>query len=120
MKVLIIEDSKVVRQLLKTMLKQLELEVVAEAEDGLTGLELAMQHKPDIITVDLHLPKVDGLDIIKYLKKANAGMSIIVISSVEPGEREESFFRGADAVIDKPFKIEQLQHVIERLSQVKK
>lgn len=94
------------------------VDIVAEAEDGLQGLELAMHHRPDLVTVDLHLPKVDGIEIIKYLKKADANMAVVVISALDKGDREACFFRGADAVLDKPVRLEQLQHVMERLRRV--
>ena len=115
MKAVVIEDSKVMRHYIKTMLKQLNVEVIGEAEDGVAGLELVIQSSPDLVMLDLHLPKADGKDILKYLKQSSKNMKVVIMSALDAEEKEACYNRGADSILEKPFTLDQVKNVLESL-----
>jgi len=81
-KVLIADDEPKIRRGLKTLLSRCggDLEVVAEAEDGETALDLAVEREPDILLIDVRMPFRNGLELIEGLNKALPGRVIIIVS----------------------------------------
>jgi two-component system, NarL family, response regulator NreC len=80
-KVALIDDHPIVRQGLRNLLQtESSLEVVAEADDGITGLELVQRVKPDVLIVDLMMPGLNGLDLIKQVLKRLPRLRILVLS----------------------------------------
>ena len=77
MKILVIDDSETVRSQLRRDLVGFGYEVV-EAEDGVVGLSQALAHKPDLILCDVNMPNLDGLSMIRHLRK-EPGMSALPI-----------------------------------------
>lgn len=79
--ILIADDHDIIREGIKSVLKpHSEYEVCAEAADGEQALEYARQLKPDILLLDISLPKVSGLDIIERVRKASSRTKIIIVS----------------------------------------
>jgi two-component system response regulator NreC len=80
-KVVLIDDHPIVRQGLRNLLQtEPSLAVIAEADDGITGLELVRRLKPDVLIVDLIMPGLNGLDLIKQALKHLPGLRIVVLS----------------------------------------
>lgn len=101
--VLLIEDNPGFRFLFKEALEYLGHKVL-EAEDGETGLESAKNNLPDLIFLDLMIPKMDGFEVLKKLKAEPSTRPIhVVILSVlnEPRDIQKSFELGADKYIVK-------------------
>ncbi|MFA7404547.1 MAG: response regulator [Pelobacteraceae bacterium] len=111
MNVLIVEDTASSRKLLRITLEHYGC-TVFEAQDGLEGLDLATQHKPDIIISDALMPRMDGFQLLRALKVDPALKSIpfIFYSSTYTGEKEAELARtlGADAFVAKPTEPEEL------------
>lgn len=86
-KVLIIEDEKQLLDVLRRKLEKENFDVI-EAQDGVLGLELALSEKPDIILLDIILPKMDGLTLVDKLKEDDEGRKIpvIILSNLENAE----------------------------------
>jgi NarL family two-component system response regulator LiaR len=81
-RVLIADDHAVVRQGLRTFLGlQEDIEVVAEAGDGEEALATALEHRPDVVLIDLVMPKLDGIETIRRLREQAPGVRAIVLSS---------------------------------------
>lgn len=79
--IIIADDYDIIREGIKSVLKsQPQYEVCAEARDGEETLELVRKLKPDILLLDISLPKVSGLDIIKRIKYASSKTKIIIVS----------------------------------------
>lgn len=76
-KILIIEDEIPLRQALKTKLQE-EKMTVLEAKDGVEGIQMAIQNKPDLILLDIIMPKMNGIDVVKDLKN-NIGLSQVPV-----------------------------------------
>ena len=80
-KVALIDDHPIVRQGLRNLLQtEPSFQVVAEADDGITGLELVQRVRPDVLIVDLMMPGLSGLDLIKQVLKRLPRLRIVVLS----------------------------------------
>lgn len=104
-RVLIVEDDKDILNLVAWHLKAADYEVL-KAEDGISGLDMALREKPDLIVLDLMLPGMDGLDVCKTLKRdkqAGATPIIILTARGEEADRIVGLELGADDYVVKPF-----------------
>ena len=112
-RILIVDDSFYMRTMLKNMLTDAGYEVVGEAPNGQTALELAKETKPDLVTLDVILPDNTGLDVLKGIKKDQPDMKIIIVSAV--GQEvivHEATENGALAYIVKPFSEEKVLETV--------
>lgn len=105
-KVLVVEDSPVVRDLLVHILDaDPEIRVIGTAANGEEAIEAAGRNRPDLITMDVHMPKMDGFEATRIIMETNPVPIIIVTGSVSMIEMEISFHAieaGALTVIHKP------------------
>jgi DNA-binding NarL/FixJ family response regulator len=97
-KIIIAEDQTLVRQGLRSLLdSELELKVVAEAENGLEAIRLAAKHKPDLILLDLAMPKLSGISALNEIKRQFPGIKILALTFHTSEEYIlEAFKSGAD------------------------
>jgi len=87
-RVLIVEDQAVVREGLAAILSyQADIEVVGEAKDGIEAVEMLLSAKPDVILLDLVMPRQDGLTTIPILKEKKPDVHILVLTSFADNER---------------------------------
>ena len=110
------DDSFYMRTMLKNMLADAGYEVVGEAPNGQTALELAKETKPDLITLDVILPDNTGLDVLKGIKADQPDMKVIIVSAV--GQEvivNEAMEYGAKAYIVKPFSEEKVLEVVSQV-----
>jgi len=114
--VLIVDDASFMRLNLKQILEEDEYEIVGEAENGREAVEKYQNLEPDIVTMDITMPEMDGLEAIKAIKDIDPGANIVVVSAM--GQQKmviEAIEAGAEDFIVKPFKDER---VIEALKKV--
>jgi CheY-like chemotaxis protein len=112
-KILIVDDDKVIADILNDLLadKQRSVDV---CYDGLAAIESIQKGFYDLILVDLIMPKVGGLDILKYAKKANPNVIVIIITGYASLETAITAIReGAYDYIRKPCKLEEIKIVVE-------
>lgn len=117
-RILIVDDSFYMRTMLKNMLTDAGYDVVGEAPNGQTALELAKETNPDLITLDVILPDNTGLDVLKGIKKDQPDMKVIIVSAV--GQEvivNEAIEYGALAYIVKPFSEEKVLEVVSKALQ---
>ncbi len=108
-KVLIVDDSAYMRSVIKSALVKEGYEVVGEAEDGETAIELALDLNPDLITLDNILPDMIGLEIIKVLQEERLSSKVIMVSAVgQQTMLNKGIELGAAAYLLKPFTSESL------------
>ena len=105
-RVLIVDDSSVVRRTLKTvLLSDPDFSVVGAGSDGKEGMELALKLKPDLVILDVDMPRMNGLEVLAELKKKNPELAIIMFSSlVQKGSviTLDAISLGADDYFCKP------------------
>ncbi len=116
-KVLIVDDSLYMRTLINSALIATgRYEVIGQAGTGSQGIELALEHEPDLITMDNILPDMIGIDIVKELRAEGLTSKIIMVSAVGQDDVvEEGRSNGADDYLVKPFTAEVLVERIDNL-----
>ncbi|MER5933636.1 response regulator [Streptomyces sp. NPDC002054] len=106
-KVLVVEDDVQLVRALRINLEARKFEVET-ASDGKNALELAAARKPDVIVLDLGLPDIDGIDVIKEVRKTS-GVPILVLSARHMSEEKiRALDAGADDYMTKPFSMDEL------------
>ena len=106
-KILVVEDDPSVKNLMVTTLKAHDYQYIV-ASNGTEALLEASSHKPDIVLLDLGLPDMDGVDIIKNIRSWS-NMPIIVVSArSEDSDKIGALDAGADDYLTKPFSVEEL------------
>lgn len=103
-KVLIIEDDAEIINLLEIHLKDLSCEV-SKAMDGLDGMNLALESKPDLIILDIALPTMDGIEVCQKIRAVQNTPIIMLTAKSEEIDRVLGLEVGADDYITKPFSI---------------
>ena len=106
-KILIVEDDKTLIDVLKYNFSKEGYRVVT-AIDGLQGLEVARAEKPDIIILDIMLPKLDGLEVCRILRKEMTTPILMLTAKVEEIDKVVGLELGADDYITKPFSLREL------------
>ena len=106
-KIMIVDDSEAIRNLLKDMLLIGKHEVVALAVDGIDAIEKFSTIKPDVILLDVAMPKKDGLTTLKEIKKMNQNAKVIMITVRDEMDMiQDCVAAGALAYITKPFVVD--------------
>ena len=114
MKVLVIDDERSIREHLEMFLQEKGFEVLS-AENGETGIGLICNEKPDILILDIRLPGMDGLEVLRRIKKGNHTVSVIMITAFHDMETTIQAMRlGAYDYVRKPLDIDELETVIDR------
>ncbi|HOK40190.1 MAG TPA: response regulator [bacterium] len=116
-KIIIIDDEINLRKILNFNLKIKGYEIY-EAENGLVGLNLIKQIKPDLILLDLMMPEMNGYQVVEELKKDEelSKIPIFILSAkVKPEEINKLLSMGVLKYITKPFNIKELNQEIENL-----
>jgi len=113
--ILVIEDEEYIRKVLKYNLELDGFEVYL-AEDGLTGLELAREKRPDLILLDWMMPGLDGLQVLSELKhdERTKGIPVFMLTAKSMmAEVGRALYEGADDYITKPFDVIELGQVLK-------
>ncbi len=115
-KILIIDDSKVVRNILIEIFEKHDYEVVGETGNSAEAVELMKKLSPDIIMLDIMMPDIDGIEILKRIRAENKDVKIIMISSLDSvGTIKECMKEGADHYLMKPFEEDKVMEVMETI-----
>ncbi|MFJ2485596.1 response regulator [Pseudomonas sp. NPDC087639] len=81
LKAIVVDDHPFIRSSVKMLLKQEQFEVVAEADNGADAVQLAREHAPDLIILDIAMPKLDGLEVISRISALGLSSKILVLTS---------------------------------------
>ena len=120
-KILVVEDSKITRDLIVSTLEDMEelsdYEII-EAENGFEALKLLPRNKFSLVLTDINMPDINGLELVKFIKGNQLYKDIpLVIISTEGSkrDREKGLALGADSYLVKPFEPEDLQELVKKL-----
>ena len=108
LRVLVVDDSKIIRRVLCDIIRSdATKEVVGEAEDGKQAIELMRKTKPDVITLDINMPVMDGLTTLKHIMISNPTPTVMISALTQEGATEtfESLKYGAIDFLPKPSKV---------------
>ncbi|VBB06288.1 Hypothetical protein LUCI_1512 [Lucifera butyrica] len=112
-RILICDDSAFMRMILKKMLQENGHEVVAEAENGKQAVQLYKEHTPDVTTMDITMPEMDGIEAVKLIHAENPIARVIMVTAI--GQRpiiSDALQAGASDFIVKPFEANQVLRTI--------
>lgn len=102
--VVLVDDSRMSRNMLRAIVEEAGYSVVAEAGNGEEAIEVYRQYKPDLITLDITMPKMDGIDALKKLKEIDPSVKAIMITAAgQQNKLIEALKLGAKRFITKPF-----------------
>ena len=103
-RVLIVDDALIMRQRIKQIALQAGWQIAGEAKDGVEALELYRREKPQLVTLDIVMPNMDGVDTLKQMVNYDASAKIVMISAVNQKDKLAECIRsGASDFIVKPF-----------------
>ncbi|MBT5471702.1 MAG: response regulator [Nitrospina sp.] len=117
-KVLVVDDSAVMRQIIKKNLKELGFSDLSEAEDGAAGLKKAGEEPVDLIVSDWNMPNMTGLEFLKAVRADDKlkGINFIMVTSEADKEKiMEAVQAGVNQYIVKPFNAMQLEEKIKAI-----
>ncbi len=115
-RVLVVDDAAFMRMLIKKILTQAGHQVVGEASNGKEAVEKYKELKPDLVTMDIVMPEMDGITAVKEIMKIDPNAKIIMITAVgQEAKVMEALKSGAKGYIVKPF---QAPKVIEEVNRV--
>ena len=105
--ILIVEDDAPIRNLITTTLKAHEYKFLT-AQNGENAIMQASSHNPDIVLLDLGLPDIDGIEVIKRIRTWSETPIIVISARSEDNDKIEALDAGADDYLTKPFSVEEL------------
>ena len=114
-KVLIVDDAAFMRMMIKDILAKNDYEIVGEAENGLKAIEKWQELRPDLTTMDITMPEMDGITAVKEIKKIDPNAKIIMCSAM--GQQAmviEAIQAGARDFIVKPFQPDRVLEAVRK------
>ncbi|MFV2060374.1 MAG: response regulator [Gammaproteobacteria bacterium] len=116
LKVLIVDDDSLIREMLRLILSESGLTVSGEAGDGATTRRLLAENPPHLVLLDIVLPGENGLELLSFIKKEYPEIHVIMISGEPSSKRVQSAISsGARGFIVKPFNAQNVMSAIKRL-----
>ncbi len=117
MNLLIVDDSLIVRNAIERCVQNGEISSVFRAENGQEAVEMFAHHRPELVTMDLTMPKLDGLQAISRIRSIEPNSSILVISALNSHKTAmEAISRGACGFLTKPFTEREVGEALEELA----
>ena len=115
-KILIVDDAAFMRMMIKDILTKNGYEVVAEAANGVEAVELYKSHQPDLVTMDITMPEMDGIEAVKQMKAVNPAAKVIMCSAM--GQQSmvmDAIKAGANDFIVKPFQADRVLEAVKKI-----
>ncbi len=115
MKILLVDDSRTIRNIQKSTLKSLGHEDILEASDGVEALKIKAETPPDLMLVDWNMPNMDGITLIRKIRETDKTTPIIMCTTeAEKSRILEAVKAGVNNYVVKPFTAETLSERIEQ------
>lgn len=118
--ILVVDDEARMRKLIKRILSN-KYDIKGEAKDGKEALEKYEELDPDIITLDIQMPELDGVEVLSEIKEKDESKKVVVVSVVSPHEKNmEEIKEKADAHVTKPARKKELLDTVEKILEEEK
>ncbi|MFB6208015.1 MAG: response regulator [Candidatus Nanohaloarchaea archaeon] len=116
MKALVVDDSAFMRNMMKQVLDDMDFEEIHEAESGEEAVEKHDEVEPDVITLDIVMGEMSGIDALEQIKEDDDDVTVIMVSAVGQEQMvDEAMEKGADDFVNKPFDEEDIKDTITEL-----
>jgi len=115
MKVMLVDDSRTIRNIQKNVLAQLGHTDIMEAGDGVEALSLLEKELPDLMLIDWNMPNMDGITLVRKVRETNKTVPMIMCTTEAQKERViEAIKAGVNNYVVKPFNVESLAEKIDQ------
>ena len=115
-KILIVDDSRTSRKILKGILEGAGYEIIGEATNGQEGYDSYVELKPDIVTMDITMPVLDGIEALKKIKGDFPDAKVVMVTAAgQKTKMVEAVQNGANEFVSKPFDPEQLKKIMDKV-----
>lgn len=116
-KIMIVDDSRILRKILTNTLTEAGHEVIADAGNGKEALMLLEKVQPDLITLDITMPVMDGLEALNQIKASYPDIKVIMVSAAgQKNKVMEALKGGASDFLQKPFEPEDVINIISKFA----
>jgi len=108
-RLLVVDDATIMRMRIGGVAREAGWEVVAEATNGVEGLARYREHRPDLVTLDIVMPELDGVEMLRQLRSEDPAARVVMVSAVDQRAKlRECISLGALDFVVKPFDKERL------------
>lgn len=115
-KVLIVDDAAFMRMMIKDILEKNDFEIIGEASNGVMAVDMYKKEKPDVVTMDITMPDMDGIEAVKQIKAFDPDAKVIMCSAM--GQQSmvmDAIIAGAKDFIVKPFQADRVLEAIKKV-----
>jgi len=114
--VLLVDDSRTSRKMLRSLLERNGFDIIGEAVNGEEGYLQYKELHPDIVTMDITMPVMDGIESLTLIKREDANAKVVMITAAGQKEKMvEALKRGAEEFITKPFDDNEVLNALRRI-----
>jgi DNA-binding response OmpR family regulator len=114
--ILVVEDESGIRSLIKEVLED-EGYIIYEAADGVVGLEQFKIRQPNLVLLDITMPRLDGFAVLQEIRQQNVDVAVLMVSALRSKSVvAQVIANGADGYLHKPFKLQELVAEVQRMS----
>jgi two-component system chemotaxis response regulator CheY len=116
LRLLIVDDSNIIRRRIERSQRLPRLQVVGTARDGREAVERFIATDPDVVTMDITMPHMNGIECVERLVQMKPGVLILIVSALaDKATAVEAMEKGANGFLNKPFTDRQLNEALEEL-----
>lgn len=114
-RLLVVDDALIMRAMIKDIARQAGWEIAGEATNGREGLERYRELRPDLVTLDIVMPEMDGVEALRHLRQEQPPAEVVMVSAIDQKEKLSECIRlGARDFIVKPFDRDHLRSLFQR------
>lgn len=118
-RILIVDDSRTSRKILRSILEDAGHEVIGEAMDGQDGVNKYKELRPDLVTLDITMPVMDGLEALKCIREVDGNAKVIMVTAAgQQNKMIDAIKLGASEFVTKPFEPDEIVKMVNKLVKV--
>ena len=115
-RVLVVDDAMFMRYTIKKMLENTDFDVIGEADNGINALIQYKDLNPDIVTMDITMPEIDGIQAVHLIRKYDPNAKVVMMSAMgQESLVRDAILAGAQGFLVKPFKQEDVLKTLNKL-----
>ena len=115
-RILVVDDSRTSRKILRTILEDAGHEVIGEAMDGQDGVNKFKELRPDLVTLDITMPVMDGLEPLKCIREVDGNAKVIMVTAAgQQNKMIDAIKLGASEFVTKPFEPDEIIKMVNKL-----